>query len=172
MSYNGGKKVERYREKSKYSKENLGWMAVSIVALAVWLGYEIYQTLNHRFSLMGYGYIIMFIGLLIWRFAYRYTYILTDDEMVIISEGLGMTRTLRIDLAKTESYTNRYVRRFFRQTKIGQYFHRYSSGDSMPTRLLVFSEGGKLKGVIFKASDQFIEELKKIMPKKFLDMKE
>lgn len=164
--------MERYRETSTYCRENLIWMGFAILALFMWLGWEIYQTMQGKISLLGYGYILMFAALLIWRFAFRYTYILTNKEMIIITEGLGINRTYKVDLAQTESYTNRYVRKFFRQTKIGRYVHRYSSGDNNQSRLLVFSTHGKLTGVIFKASDRFIDELRTMMPKKFLDMNE
>ncbi len=164
--------MERYRETSTYCRENLIWMGLAIAALLAWLGWEIYQTMQGKVSLIGYGYILMFFVLLIWRFAFRYTYILTNKELIIITYGFGVNRTYKVDLAQTESYTNRYVRKFFRQTKISRYIHRYSSGDKNPTRLLVFSTNGKLTGVIFKASDRFIEELKVMMPKKFLDMNE
>ena len=74
-----------------------------------------------------------------------------------------------VNLNDTESFTNNYVRSFFKKTKIGHYIHRYSSMDPNPQRLLVFREKKHLAAVIFKGSDKFMRELKKLMPEKFLN---
>jgi len=113
------------------------------------------------------------VGLLVWRYAFRYTYILTDTEFIIETYGLGMKRTYTVDLAKTESFADRYKKSFFRKTGIRQYVHRYSSGDALPTRILVFSENGKkLTAVLFKVSDRFMNELAARMPRQYLRFEE
>ena len=71
------------------------------------------------------------------------------------------------DLTKTESYTNKYIKSFFKKTKIRHYIHRYSSVDPNEQRLLVFTEGKdnkRLAGIIFKCSEKFLRELRKQMP--------
>lgn len=164
--------MERYREISVNTRQGLMWMWLAVIALLVWLGWEIYSTMHGKVSILGYGYIIFFFGLLIWRYALKYTYILTDKELIIITQGLGINNTYTVDLALTESYTNKYVRKFFRKTKISKYIHRYSSADTNPTRLLVINKNGKLHGILFRVSDRFIDELRTMMPNKFLDMRE
>ena len=114
----------------------------------------------------------MFLIMWFWRCCFRYTYILTENEFVIVSHGLGIKRTYVVNLNNTESFTNNYVRSFFKKTKIGHYIHRYSSMDPNPQRLLVFREKKHLAAVIFKGSDRFMRELRKLMPEKFLNFSE
>ncbi len=166
--------VERYRETSVYSKEQLFWGFFGVVVLLIWLSVEINTYLSKgKISFLGIGYIIFFFGIIVWRYGFRYTYILTDSKFIVRSQGLGIARNYDVDLNRTESYSNKYVKKFFKRTKISRYLYRYSSGDNRPVRMFIFNDNrGKLNAILFKASDQFIEELKKIMPDKFLDMQE
>ena len=59
----------------------------------------------------------------IWRVVFKYTYILRDGEMEVISHGVGIRRSFKVDLTKTESYTNKYIKSFFKKTKIRHYIH-------------------------------------------------
>lgn len=162
--------MELYREESVATGERKMYMYGALLLIAASFSYEGYHTfVLGRLSILGWGYSFLFLGLWIWRCLFKYTYILTDKQLVIISHGLGIKRSYAVDLELTESFTNKYVKSFFKKTKIGHYIHRYSSLDPTPQRLLVFREGKKLSAVLFKGSDRFIRELKKQIPDKFLD---
>lgn len=138
-----------------------------IVLFALW---EIYQSSAGRISLLGWAYCIIFLGLWIWRFTFSYTYILTDKEFIVLSHGLGFTRRYAALLQNTESYTDKYVKSFFKKTKLRHYVHRYASHDTNPMRLIVFKNAKSIEGVMFKADDKFIKKLRKMMPDKFLHL--
>ncbi|MCQ2565065.1 MAG: hypothetical protein MJ152_04345, partial [Clostridia bacterium] len=86
----------------------------------------------------------------------------------------GFTGHYEVDLSRTESFTDKYVRSFFRKTKIREYYHRNSSLDPNPQRLLCYTKGkkNKLTGLIFKASEEFMKHLRKTLPGKFLQLTE
>lgn len=92
--------------------------------------------------------------------------------MEVITHGFLVNRSYVVDLTRTESFTNKYVRSFFRKTKISHYIHRYSSLDGADQRLLVFTEGkkNKLAGIIFKSSDEFVRVLRRQMPDKYIQL--
>lgn len=162
--------MERCHDSTVYNKSRLVWLLLAIIALLVWLAYEVKSYLAGKGNYLGVGYILFFTGLLIWRYAFRYTCILYHDTMVIISKGLGISRTFSINLADVESFSNKYVKGFFRRTGISRYLYRYSSGDNRPTRILVFRKSGKMHAVLFKANDAFIEELVKLKPNNYLNL--
>ena len=152
---------EIYREESQVSDRRMqisyGGLAV-IVLLWIYEGYRYVNT--GYFSPLGWGFNILFLLMWIWRVVFKYTYILRDGEMEVISHGVGIRRSFKVDLTKTESYTNKYI-------------HRYSSVDPNEQRLLVFTEGKdnkRLAGIIFKCSEKFLRELRKQMPDKFLNL--
>ena len=96
-----------------------------------------------------------------------------DMKLEVISHGLGfIKRSYVVDLTRTESFTDKYVKSFFRKTAIKHYIHRYNSLDENPQRLLVFTEGkkNKLAGLLFKSSDEFVRVLRKEMPDKFIQL--
>lgn len=162
--------MEKYREESEigFTQQILSYIVLVIIFIS--LGYEADKTFTHgQFSIVGWGYSILFIFLWIWRCEFKYTYILTDKEFIIISHGLFIKRTYRMNLADMESFTNKYVKSFFGKTKISHYIHRYSSIDPNPQRLVVFREKTKLAAIIIKGSDKLVKAFRKQMPDKFLD---
>lgn len=159
--------MEKYHEASQLSKGKLVWMGLSIVVLIAWAGIEVTACLAGKPSFLGIAYIILFAGLLFWRYAVNYVYILTDQEFVITSKILFFSRTFAVDLDSVESYSEQYVRSFiFTGNGISRFVHRHSSGDARVMRLLLFSENGKKTGVLFRASDRFMKELKAVIPKR------
>ena len=97
----------------------------------------------------------------------------TGRSIDVNSRGLGfIKRSYVVDLTRTESFTDKYVKSFFRKTAIKHYIHRYNSLDENPQRLLVFTEGkkNKLAGLLFKSSDEFVRVLRKEMPDKFIQL--
>ena len=129
---------------------------------------------TRQLSLVGWGLNLVLLGLWCWRVSFKYTVILYKDKRLEdITEGMFfIKRSYSVDLTRTESFTNKYVRSFFRKTKLTHYIHRYSSLDENPQRLLVFTEGkkNKLAGLIFKCSDSFLKKLQKTMPDKYIQL--
>jgi len=129
---------------------------------------------TRQLSLVGWGLNLVLLGLWCWRVSFKYTVILYKDKRLeVITEGMFLIkRSYSVDLTRTESFTNKYVRSFFRKTKLTHYIHRYSSLDENPQRLLVFTEGkkNKLAGLIFKCSDSFLKKLQKTMPDKYIQL--
>lgn len=129
---------------------------------------------TRQLSLVGWGLNLVLLGLWCWRVSFKYTVILYKDKRLeVITEGMFfIKRSYSVDLTRTESFANKYVRSFFRKTKLTHYIHRYSSLDENPQRLLVFTEGkkNKLAGLIFKCSDSFLKKLQKTMPDKYIQL--
>ena len=129
---------------------------------------------TRQLSLVGWGLNLVLLGLWCWRVSFKYTLVLYKDKRLeVITEGMFfIKRSYRVDWTRTESFTNKYVRSFFRKTKLTHYIHRYSSLDENPQRLLVFTEGkkNKLAGLLFKCSDDFLKKLQKSMPDKYIQL--
>lgn len=162
--------MEKCRESTIHGKEQLFWMVLAIAALAGWLVYEIMLRMAGRGTYTTIIYIACLAGVLIWRYAVRYTYILTNSELVVVSSLFGYSRQISVSLSQVESFSNQFVKQFFRRTKISHYIYRYSSTDPRTTRIFVFNKNGKLHGLLFKVSDAFIEEMRAMMPNNFLDL--
>ena len=165
---------ELYREESGVANERkiLAFVVLlALLAIIVWVGIRFLDT--HYFDHITFGFGILGLILWAWRVCFGYTIILYKNKtMEIITHGLGMNRSITVDLTRTESFTNKYVRSFFRKTKISHYIHRYDSLDPNPQRLLVFTEGkkNKLAGVIFKGSDTLMKKLQHMLPNKFIQL--
>lgn len=125
-------------------------------------------------SLTGVGMDTVILGLWVWKVMWKYELILYPSRLVVIGRGIGFSTHCEVDLTRTESYTDRYVKSFFRKTKIRHYLHKNSAIDPNPQRLLCFTEGkkNKLAGIIFKCSEEFFKELRKALPGKFLQLTE
>lgn len=159
--------MEKYRETSQFSKGKLVWLGLSILVLIGWAAIELPAYRSGNPSFLGMAYIILFCGLLFWRYAVRYVYILTDQQLLVISKILFFSREFTIDLDSVESYSEQYVRSFiFTRSGISRFIHRHSSGDARAMRSLVFSQQGKKSALLFKVSDKFMKELKAVLPKR------
>lgn len=165
---------ELYREESSTSGDRKIIAMIALLIIGVLISYEAYGYYTTGiFNALGWGMNACFLILWIWRVSFGYTLILyKNHKLEIISHGFGIKRSYMVDLTKTESFTNKYVKSFFRKTKISHYIHRYNSLDSNPQRLLVFTEGkkNKLAGLLFKASDKFVQQLRKQMPDKYIEL--
>ncbi len=166
---------EIYREESGSSGGRKIFAFVAMLMIASLYAYEAmgyYRT--GIFDPLAWGMDTVLLGLWTWRVAFGYTLILyKDHRLEVITHGLGfIRRSYVVDLTRTESFTNKYVKSFFRKTKISHYIHRYDSLDDNPQRLLVFSEGkkNKLAGLLFKASDKFVHQLRRQMPDKYIEL--
>ena len=167
---------ELYREESTTSNDR---KVIAVLALIAVLSLYAYEAVGYmetgRVNYLGWGLNTCLLGLWIWRVSYGYTLILYKDlRLEVITHGLlGIyKKSYVVDLSRTESFTDRYVKSFFRKTKIKHYIHRYNSLDPHPQRLLVFGEGkkNKLAGLIFKSTDQFIKVLRRQMPDKYIQL--
>ena len=165
---------ELYRETSTTANERKIFAGLALLAILALFGYEFNSYLESgRINYLGWGINLCLLSLWVWRVSYGYTLILYKDmRLEVITHGLGLRRSYFVDLTRTESFTQKYVKSFFRKTKIRHYIHRYNSLDPNPQRLLVFTEGNKnkLAGLLFKSSDQFIKVLRKQMPEKFIQL--
>jgi hypothetical protein len=158
--------MEKCRERSQFSKGKLVWMGLSILVLVIWAGIEVMAYWAGKPSFLGIAYIVLFAALLFWRYGISYVYILTDQELTIISEMLFFTRKFTLTLNAVESYSDKYVRSFlFTGTGMNRFVHRHSSGDASMMRMVVFAQHGKSSAVLFKVSDRFMKELKAVIPK-------
>lgn len=162
--------LEIYREISSESfdrKVAKYLVLLVILGLFAWEGSKFFSGGG---SIAGFLFNFVFLGLWIWRTVFWYTYILTEQEFIVLSHGLGITRKFVADLSMMESYTNKYQKSFFKRAGIKYYAHRYSSIDPNTMRLIVLNNGGKLSGVLFKSSDKMISRLKRLAPDKFLPL--
>lgn len=165
---------ELYRETSTTANDRKVFAGLALLAILALFGYEVANYMDTgRISYLGWGINLCLLGLWVWRISYSYTLILYKDmRLEVITHGLGLRRSYFVDLTRTESFTQKYVKSFFRKTKIRHYIHRYNSLDPNPQRLLVFTEGknNKFAGLLFKSSDQFIKVLRRQMPDKFIQL--
>ncbi len=155
----------RYEEVSQFDKDKLFLLGLSIVALMVWLGIEIQSYMAGKPSFLGIAYIILFFCLLLWRYGVRYSYILTNQDLIVTSQILHYSRTFTIALNLIESYSNEYKGSLFKRTGISRFVHRYSTADSRMIRILIFTKKGKTCGLLLKVSDRFMNELRVLHPK-------
>ena len=165
---------ELYRETSTTANERKIFAGIALLVILGLFGLEVDRYLDTgRIDYLGWGINLCLLCLWVWRVSYGYTLILYKDlRLEVVTHGLGLRRSYFVDLTRTESFTQKYVKSFFRKTKIRHYIHRYNSLDPNPQRLLVFTEGNKnkLAGLLFKSSDQFIKVLRKQMPEKFIQL--
>ncbi len=165
---------ELYREESGKAndREVVAW--VVFIGILAYLGWTIMKYFEKGFfEPIDWGFSFLALAIYVWRTCFGYTVILYKNKtMEIITHGLGIKRSYTVDLTRTESFTNKYERSFFRKTRISHYIHRYSSLDPNPQRLLVFTEGkkGSLAGVIFKGSDTLLKKLNHMMPDKYIQL--
>ena len=166
---------EIYREESttNFTRNVIAGIALLLIACLFVNEWNNVQE-TRQLSLVGWGLNLVLLGLWCWRVSFKYTLILYKDKRLeVITEGMFfIKRSYSVDLTRTESFTNKYVRSFFRKTKLTHYIHRYSSLDENPQRLLVFTEGkkNKLAGLIFKCSDTFLKKLQKTLPDKYIQL--
>ena len=166
---------EIYREESttNFTRKVIAGIALLLIACLFVNEWNNVQE-TRQLSLVGWGLNLVLLGLWCWRVSFKYTIILYKEKRLeVITEGMFfIKRSYSVDLTRTESFTNKYVRSFFRKTKLTHYIHRYSSLDENPQRLLVFTEGkkNKLAGLIFKCSDNFLKKLQKTMPDKYIQL--
>lgn len=165
---------ELYRETSTTANERKIFAGLALLAILALCYVEATRYMDTgRIDYLGWGINLCLLSLWVWRVAFGYTLILYKDKRLeVISHGLGIKRSYFVDLTRTESFTQKYEKSFFRKTKIRHYIHRYNSLDPHQQRLLVFTEGKKnsLAGLLFKSSDQFIKILRKQMPDKYIQL--
>lgn len=165
---------ELYRETSTTANERKIFAGLALLAILALFGIEVSRYMDTgRIDYLGWGINLCLLCLWVWRVSFGYTLILYKDKRLeVITHGLGIKRSYSVDLTRTESFTQKYEKSFFRKTKIRHYIHRYNSLDPNQQRLLVFTEGKKnsLAGLLFKSSDQFIKVLRKQMPDKYIQL--
>ncbi len=163
--------MQQYIEQSEYSREKLIWMWLAVFLLIVWSGFVVKEALLNHLNLAAVAYILLFSGLLVWRYGISYTYVLTDIELQIHSKILGFSRIYTVSLNSIEIYSDSYIKRLFRRTGISRYLYQYCSGDDHSIRIMVFRSNGKKNAVLFKVSDAFMDQIQRLLPDKYLNTK-
>ena len=142
------KNKEICRETTTRGSGKMGLAYMALLAICCSWAYEGFRfNSTGVISPVGMGLNFLWLGLWIWKVFYRYEVI----------------------LRKTESFAQHYRHDFFRRTRIKHYIHRYNMADANPTRILAFKEGKGLAAVIFCCSDEFLKELVRLMPDKYLE---
>ena len=91
--------IEEMKEFSGIGETRRTLQYVTLFVIALFWVYEGYRTFAlYRFSLMGWGFNVLFLLLYLWRTAFSYTYALTPSHFIIIMYGLGIERRLSISL--------------------------------------------------------------------------
>lgn len=160
--------MRQYIEYSGYKKEKLMWMWLAVFCLVLWVAFQIKAALAGQLNLTAAAYFLLFSGLMIWRYGISYTYVLTEEELLIYSKILGISWRCVIPFAAIETYSNQYVKRFFRHSGMKKYQYQYCSADGQPIRIIVFYKNGKKNAVLLKTSDIFIKKLQILLPDKYL----
>lgn len=164
------KNKEICRETTTRGSGKMGLAYMALLAICCSWAYEGFRfNSTGVISPVGMGLNFLWLGLWIWKVFYRYEVILRQNELEIVSIGLWKQGSYKVDLSKTESFAQHYRHDFFRRTRIKHYIHRYNMADANPTRILAFKEGKGLAAVIFCCSDEFLKELVRLMPDKYLE---
>lgn len=158
------------RETTHRARGKMAAAYTVLLLICVSWAYEGFQfRATGHVSTLGMGMNLLWLGLWIWKVFYRYEIILRKTQLEIVTIGLWRQGRYIVDLSKTESFAQHYRHDFFRRTRIGHYIHRYNMADENPTRILAFREGKGLAAVIFCCSDEFLRELRRLMPDKYLE---
>lgn len=159
------------REKTERSSTKMSIAYFVLLAICCNWAYESYRfNATGELSVVGMGLSVLWLCLWIWKVFFRYEYILRETELEIVTIGFWRQGSYVIDLTKTESFAQKYRHDFFRRTRIGKYVHRWSMVDEHPTRIIAFTKGKGLVGVIFCCSDNFLKEMIRLMPDKYIGM--
>ena len=156
------------------STRDTGHMYIAYLTMFLIVGmlcYDVNNMLSHgTFNPIMLGLEFLWFVLWVWKVLVKYTCILRENELELVSELFGMTRSVKFDLAATESFSDRYVRSFFRRTRIGKYYHRFSMVDPEQKRIIAFTNGKRLEALLFCCSDHFLKEMIKLMPEKYIGL--
>ncbi|MBR4958406.1 MAG: hypothetical protein IKY55_03180, partial [Phascolarctobacterium sp.] len=109
---------ELYRETSTTSNERKVFAGIALLVILGLFGLEVDRYLDSgRIDYLGWGINLCLLCLWVWRVSYGYTLILYKDmRLEVITHGLGLKRSYFVDLTRTESFTQKYVKSFFRKT--------------------------------------------------------
>ena len=154
------------KEQSSVNRER---QKVAYLALAVICGLILYEGYNwlvlHKPSVMGIGYNFVLLGLWLWRCMFTYSYTLEEGKLIAERQGVGRTKIVKVDLTTAFCFNPEYKSSIFRRIKVNRFQHRYSSLDGNRQRLLVYRHGSQLRGLLFKSSEKFSDQLIKQLPK-------
>lgn len=112
---------ELYREESGTSTQRkiFAGIALLMIGWLYWYEWDMLQR-THTIDVLGWGMNTVLLGLWVWRVAFGYTLILyKDHRLEVISHGLGfIRRSYVVDLTRTESFTNKYVKASFAKRRL------------------------------------------------------
>lgn len=167
--------TEIYREESSTNTTRKIFAGIALLMIAS-LYFNEYTRFSKsgNFDPLGWGMDTVLLGLWFWRIGFSYELILFKEKKMQVQRklfGIGFG-TKEYDLTTTETFSNKYEKKLFNKTGIKQYDHLYSSLDENTQHLLVYTVGEKRKlcGVLFKSTDKFVHQLRKLLPAQHLEL--
>lgn len=106
---------EIYREESGTSFGRKVIAFIALLLIGCLYSYEWMQIQEtYRMNLLGWGMDTVLLVLWFWRVSFKYTLILYKDKRLkVITSGMFfIKRTYEVDLTRTESITDKYVKSF------------------------------------------------------------
>ena len=89
-----------YREKSKRSRSGLRLVLLLLAFVALILGYATYVSMEAGKIAIDLYFVGVFLGIVVWTQAFgRYEYVLTQDSLIIIEQGLVGKKSMTIRYA-------------------------------------------------------------------------
>jgi len=160
--------MQSVSEKTIDTKHDLLWMWFAITGLAVWLLYDLAMMVQGKNKFADLIFIALFAGLVIWRFAFQYEYVIENNQFMAARKLLSFEQSLVIPLEQVESFSDKYKRNLVIRQRVSGFYHWYSSGDTQPVRSITYMQGKKRYVLIFKCSDTLMDKIISTMPDRFV----
>ena len=158
--YVDGEKWMKLRTVSTVDPDNKRWFFIVIVIWLAMSAWEIYSWMT-KGSLIGIAYIPFFLGLIIWRCAFKYEIIVEEGRILAQMSGFGYYKAWQATTAEIRMLMPLRKRMLLRELGVSDFSHQYSSLDSNQMRVLLVQRQGKKNphALLFKADDEFYEKL-------------
>jgi len=140
-------------------------MVLSLLGLAALTVWEWNAWTHDRGSIIGLAYIPFFLGLITWRCAFDYKFLIDEKTIRVTTQGMGFSRSWEVPVGDVQSIVPKYKHRFMRERGVWTHFHKYSSLDDNPRRILLLQKKGdkRPKALLFKADERLFEEVVRML---------
>ncbi|WP_288301603.1 hypothetical protein [uncultured Veillonella sp.] len=157
-----------YREKSKRSRSGLRLVLLLLAFVALILGYATYVSMEAGKLAIDLYFVGVFLGIVVWTQAFgRYEYVLTEDSLIIIEQGLFGKKSMTIPYAMIDG-VYAFKQQLMGGLKFRYKFRKLSSMDPRPVWALAYAveAGNKIKHgrILLKADESFFEKLNEFVP--------
>ncbi len=157
-----------YQEESQRAKSATALVAVFVVLLLCAIGYTTYQNIIHNtFLLSEYFVEVVALIVIVKQAVGRYTYILTEDKLVIEEKSLFRKRHFEVDYDMIDG-VYAFKQELLSNFKLRYKYRKCSTSDARPVWALIYSivKGTKVQNarVMLKAEDEFFEKLNEFVP--------